>query len=49
MCGHRIAPSGVNSATPVVVARHHGVGDLAAQRLDLEAVGDRLHVAHGVS
>src|SRR5579875_2756568 len=29
-----------------VVAHHHRVGELAAQRLDLDAVGDRLKVAH---
>jgi hypothetical protein len=30
----------------VVVAHHHGVGELAAQRLDLDAICDRLKVAH---
>ena len=34
----------------VVVAHHHRVGELAAQRLDLDAIGDGLKVAvHSVT
>jgi benzoate membrane transport protein len=32
---------------PVVVAHHRPVGELTAQRLDLDAVGDGLQVGHG--
>ena len=31
---------------PVEVAHHHGVGVLAAQRLDLDAIGDGLKIEH---
>jgi hypothetical protein len=30
----------------VVVAHHHRIGELAAQRLDLDVVGDGVKVAH---
>jgi hypothetical protein len=33
----------------LVVAHHGGVGELAAQRLDLDAVGDGCKVGHGSS
>jgi hypothetical protein len=39
MLGIRSAPSGVNSDA-VVIAHHRRVGELAAQRLDLDAVSD---------
>jgi hypothetical protein len=41
----RTAPSWVNGdARAVVVADHHRVGELAAQRLDLVAISDGLKV-----
>jgi hypothetical protein len=42
----RRAVGGEQRGEAVVVVRHDRVGDRAAQRLDLDAVGDGLSVAH---
>jgi hypothetical protein len=49
MWGIRTTPSSANSdAKALVVAHHHRVGELAAQRLDLGAISDVLKVVHRV-
>jgi hypothetical protein len=47
MLGIRNAPSGVNKGCQAgAVAHHRRVGELAAERLDLDAVSDGLKVTH---